>query len=235
MAQSILQYWPIMDTQAVCLSQNVTGAPFTMLLNGSLANIATPNQVSFIRNGFSRTVSFTSQGITPGSFTTAVVTGFQNGAIVTSTVGPLATSGTIYTLESYDLISSVQITVGGTGYISVGTGTTGFLPLIALTTVTPVFNYATSIILNQYTGPTAPPSPTSHYTLWSNLDTTTLNNGISLDILTGDLGYAFFPVGSYVDQTTSQLISGNSYLNNLLIQITASTSTDYINVIFKQA
>jgi hypothetical protein len=209
MANSTTYDWPVMNTQAVCLSQDIVGSG-DLILNGSLASAATPNQISFLRSGYIRNVSITSTNDL--SAATFSISGVQNGSIVQETItGP--NNGTVFLTKFYDVIGSVSVDQSVTA-VEVGTGDIGFLPLIkpigtstSLSRVSP--NYALSTILSVGAGIT--------YTLYSSLSVVD-DNGVSYE----DQLSLFFPVIS--NSTTKELYQSSLLTNNLLLKITASTT-----------
>lgn len=131
--------WPIMDTQAVCLTQNVL-ANNSLILNGNLVNSFLPNQISFIKAGFIRTVSITSVNNLSGA--TFTVIGIQNGTPVTENItGPNNT--TVYGNLAFDVINSITVNQNSNG-VQIGTGKKGYLPsieinLLSNTALLPIF------------------------------------------------------------------------------------------------
>jgi hypothetical protein len=111
--------WPAPDTQAISLTQSLSGAG-NLLINGHLTiNAAQPGNAIFPR--MSRTVSLTSTNNLSGvNFT---ITGTYNSQIVSETrAGP--NNNTVYTTQLFDSVTSVSAN-GAAAAVSIGTGTTG--------------------------------------------------------------------------------------------------------------
>lgn len=225
MSQYIAQNWPIIDVKAVCALQSITviSGSGSLNLNGTLASTFTPGQISFIRSGFSRSVSLTSvNNLSAVNFT---ITGLQNSAVITETIaGP--NNNTVFTYNAFDTISSVSVN-GSVSNVSVGTGNTGFLPLIQVNVVSNSLsvnypNYALSAIV--------PAVPGITYALWSTLEAVD-NNGIALIEQVG----RFFSILS--GETSNQLYQSVNLTNYLLLNITASTMplTDNLSLIYVQS
>ena len=124
MSRYLRYVFPIADNLDVCALQDTLGAA-NLILNGNLADRVT-NQVSFIDRGYSRSISLTSANDLSGvGFT---ISGIQNGVLITENLaGP--NTNTVYSAEIYDKIYSIT-TDGLVNQVSVGTGYTGFFPLI---------------------------------------------------------------------------------------------------------
>lgn len=121
-----LQYiFPVANTSDVCGAQITAGAA-SFTLNGNLAN-SISNTVSFINYGYSRSLSFTSAGNISG--VTFTINGVQNGIFITENVtGP--NNNTVYSVQVYDVITSITVNGAVATATSVGTGFLGFFPLI---------------------------------------------------------------------------------------------------------
>jgi hypothetical protein len=142
MSVSLKYVFPVANTSDVCALQTTAGAA-NLILNGNLANPIS-NQVSFISNGYSRSVSLTSTVNLSGvNFT---IIGTQNGVSVSQTVaGP--NNNTIYanpTTVVYDTITSISVSGAVATGVSIGTGYTGFFPLININLERDVINYSLS-------------------------------------------------------------------------------------------
>lgn len=135
-------YWPEMDAAAVCANQDAAGAA-NLLLNGSFATPIS-NQISFIEKGFIRVVSITSPDDNSG--VTFTISGYQNGVFITEDIGG-PNNNTVYGTTPFDIITNI-ITDGGVTNISVGTGGTGYLPLMGVNTrgAFPILNYGIQAI-----------------------------------------------------------------------------------------
>lgn len=139
MSRSLSYIFPAGNTTDVCLLQTLGGAG-NLNLNGNLANLVN-GQVSFIQKGYSRQISLTSANdLSARQFT---VTGMQNGITVTEDiVGP--NNNTLYSVQVYDVISSISVG-GAADAVSVGTGYSGFFPLIAVNLERAIINYSLAI------------------------------------------------------------------------------------------
>lgn len=124
MSRYLRYIFPVANTSDVCILQNTAGAA-NLVLNGNVANQMT-NQVSFIDRGYSRSISLTSaNNLAAVNFT---ISGIQNGVLITEVLaGPNA--NTVYSVQIYDKIYSIA-TSGAVNQVQVGTGYTGFFPLI---------------------------------------------------------------------------------------------------------
>lgn len=122
----------------VCKLQTTTAAG-NLNLNGNLAN-GIASEVNFLTQGYSRSISLTSANNLSGvSFT---IKGKQNGADISETlVGP--NSATIVGNEIYDKITSIYVSGAANG-ISIGTGHSGYFPIINIDLERPVINYSLS-------------------------------------------------------------------------------------------
>jgi len=213
--------WPVIDTTAVCGLQTIGSAGSLDLTTGNLYTAQVPNQISFIDAGFIRSVSITSANNLSGR--TFVISGFQNGAFVTENItGPNNT--TVYGTKYYDIITSITVD-GAVTAVSVGTGKTGYLPLIVLnnSSTNSYINYSCSVILNE-TGIT--------YSLLETLENV-YTNWIPLQ----NQSSVFFPSMGLTNETTSQIGNSTTVVNYLLLNITASTTptTNTLNFILMQA
>lgn len=211
--------WPIVDLTAVCALQDL-GAAGPLLLNGTLLNTDIPDQISFINAGFIRSVSITSANNLSG--VTIMIQGLQNGAYITESItGPNNT--TIYGTMYYDIIFSVIASGAVTG-ISVGTGKAGYLPLIAVNTVSNSINYSCSVLLPAGSGIT--------YSLLQTLEQISIN----YIALQNQISTKFFPSMGLTTETTSQIGNSTEITNYILLNISNSTLpiTDTLTFIFLQ-
>lgn len=230
MAQNTVYSWPVVNLQAVCKTQDAE-ADENLVLNGTMA-ISGAEQISFIRLGFSRSISISSTSDLSG--TKFTVTGIQNGAgiVVKDVAGP--NNGTVYIDSVFDAITSVSVDKNVTN-VQVGTGKTGFLPLINADPTFSRFNirhtngsYALSVIPSTGAGIT--------YTVWSTLENID-NNAIPFK----DQTTRFFPLSEanpdLQNQTTKQIYHSTNLTNYLLLQVTASTAptTDSLDLICMQS
>lgn len=138
MSRHLNYIFPVANTSDVCALQDTAGAA-NLVLNGDLANQVT-NQVSFIDNGYSRSISLTSANdLAAVNFT---ISGIQNGVLITEVlVGPNA--NTVYSVQIYDKIYSIA-TSGAVNQVQVGTGFLGFFPLININLEKDTINYSLS-------------------------------------------------------------------------------------------
>jgi hypothetical protein len=212
--------WPIVDTEAICVEQDMGTAGY-LTLNGTLFSTSVPNQVSFIDSNLIRSVSITStNNLSARSF---VITGFQNSAPVQETItGPNNT--TVYGTKVYDVITGVFVD-GAAAAIKVGTGSKGYLPLFVVNIGTTTINYSMSVIF--------PPSITTNinYSVYQTLDQINTNY-ITFDNQIGNL----FPVAGLTSQTSSQIATSLNITNFILLKVNSSGTplTDTFDFIFLQ-
>lgn len=210
--------WPVQDVAAVCALQNLSAAG-NLVLNGTLFDPSIPNQVSFARSNMIRSISITSVNNLSG--VNFIIQGIQNEAFITETLaGP--NNNTVYGTKHYDIIVSVTVSASVTG-VSVGTGDSGYFPLLIINPNTTNINYAASILL--------PPGSGITYSLLQTLDSVS-DNFISFD----DQINNFFECMGLTDETTSQLESTAEISNFILLKIKSSTHpiTDTFKFIFIQ-
>ncbi len=205
--------WPVVDKFAVCASQT-HGTAATLTLNGTLSNTSIPDQISFIANDMIRSISITGSGMSGVNFT---INGFQNGALVTETLAGPA-SGTVYGAKYYDIIGSITTSAGVTSVI-VGTGTSGYLPLIAVNVNTAAINYSFSVLLETVTS--------VNYTMFETLASINTN-------FTPFSTQTLFPVTGVVGLTASTIKNSTAITNFLLLRINSSVDTDSFNFTFLQ-
>lgn len=127
MSSRYLKYtFPAVDTQAISLIQTLVAAG-DLALNGSLVD-STGSEVSFITNGYSRTVSITS--VNDLSLATFTVTGTQNGVVITENIaGP--NNASVTGAISFDVITSITVDIA-VAAVSIGSGLDGFFRLITI-------------------------------------------------------------------------------------------------------
>lgn len=139
MTRNLSYTFPAGNTSDVCAIQTSAGAG-NLILNGNLANQVVGN-VSLILKGYSRQVSLTSANNLSG--VTFTITGTQNGVVITEDiVGPNA--NTVYGALVYDIITSVSAD-NAANQVSVGTGWSGFFPLIGINLEKDIINYTITI------------------------------------------------------------------------------------------
>lgn len=216
-------YWPIVSLTAVCLLQDGDGdAP--LVLNGDLKNLIT-NQISFLEAGYSRNVSIGSTD--DNSAVIFTVNGFQNGVAVSEDIqGPNATlvEGT----EVFDTITSIT-TNGAFANIEVGTGNTGFLPLIQINTLpnTSIINFSIQSILNDETN--------LKYTKYDTLAKIPQLKRTYLDLL--DNTQYLLQYGN-ADIASGEVIVVHDLLTSILFHVTAGPTEegkiDDLRVIYRQ-
>jgi hypothetical protein len=155
--------FPACNIEDVCKIQALTGAG-NLILNGNLSNQIT-GEVSFIDNGYSRSISITSnQNLTGVNFT---INGTQNGVAVSQTVaGPNNT--TVYYNPDYDVITSISSGAAAAN-VAIGSGLKGFISLIKLNLNKDILNYS----LSMYAGSGNNVKASSAYVTYENIS----NNG----------------------------------------------------------
>ncbi len=135
----------------MCKQQNIAAAG-NLILNGNLTN-GTCSEVNFLSHGYSRSLSFSSDiDLSAARFT---ITGLQNGAtiVVSDIAGP--DNGTIFMDKIFDTITSIYVD-RAVNDIRIGTGHSGYFPLININLERAVINYSLSIYkLTTDTIPTA--------------------------------------------------------------------------------
>ena len=126
MSRYLKYTFPAVDTAAISLLQTLAGGG-DLALNGTLVD-STGSEVSFITNGYSRTVSITSANdLGVAVFT---VTGTQNGVIVTENITGI-NANTVEGAVSFDVVTSVSVDIAVLA-VSVGSGISGFFRLITI-------------------------------------------------------------------------------------------------------
>lgn len=207
MAQFI---FPDANTQDVSLIQDTTGN-VNLVLNG---NLASNGSVSFIENGYSRQLSFTSAN----NLSSAVFTiyGTQNGVAIIETInGPNANS--VYSVNIYDVVTNITSSIAVTG-VSIGTGHSGYFQLL-----TPVISGISNLNYNFTLGSTFGTNVigTTVYGTLSNI----VNTGHTFDdIITNNVG-TLYTIKSSGTETFYIYPDNNVLLTSILIKLTGSTST----------
>tara|TARA_R110000868_G_scaffold138873_1_gene353394 strand:+ start:895 stop:1590 length:696 start_codon:yes stop_codon:yes gene_type:complete len=181
MARYLRYVFPVANNLNVCALQNTVGAA-ALVLNGNLANQVT-KQVSFIDRGYSRSISLTSVNNLAGvNFT---ISGIQNGVLLTEVLaGPNA--NTVYSVQIYDKIYSIA-TNGGVNQVSVGTGYTGFFPLININLERDNINYI--LTTSKLT------AGSIHTTIFSTVLNISNNGATFLDAIANS--FDLFPIKAY--------------------------------------
>jgi hypothetical protein len=207
MAQFI---FPDANTQDVCLIQDTTGN-VNLVLNG---NLASNGSVSFITNGYSRQISFSSANDLSAS--TFTIYGSQNGVPIVETVaGPNA--GVVYSVNIYDVINVITSS-NAVSAISVGSGYNGFFQLI-----TPVISGITNLNYNFTLGATHS-SNVIGTTVYGTL-TNIVNTGFTFsDIIANNVG-TLYTVKAFGNEAFYMYPNNNTLVTSLLIKLTGSTST----------
>lgn len=202
--------FPDANTQDVCLNQDTTGN-VNLVING---NLAKNGDVSFIENGYSRQLSFTSaNNLSAVNFT---IYGTQNGvSIVEIIAGPNA--NTVYSTKVYDVVTTITSSAAVSN-VSIGTGYKGFFTII-----NPVISGITNLNYNFTLSSTFATNVigTTVYGTLGNI----VNTGKSFsEIIASNVGelYTIKTLGNevfymYPDNTT--------LLTSILIELTGSTST----------
>jgi hypothetical protein len=211
--------WPVENKTAVCALQSGAAAG-DLILNGSMVSIDIPNQVSFISNNLSRSVSISSTA--DNSAVAFSITGFQNGAYVTENIPIGPNNETVYGNEIFDQI--IRVTADGAFTdITVGTGKYGYLPLIPINIDT-VINFSASIIV-----PTVAVGSIT-YSMFQSLD----------DINTNFTPYenqtSLFPVLGLTGMTMTGLGNEQNMTNYVILKVEGSNNpaTDSLELIFIQ-
>jgi len=224
MAQNTVYNWPVVNLQAVCKTQDVDAGD-NLVLDGTMA-ISGAAQISFIRTGVSRSVSISSvNDLSVARFT---VIGIQNGAgiVKNDITGPNA--GTVYIDDIFDTITSVSVDIGVVG-VQVGTGSTGFLPLL---NADPTFSRFNIRNTNGSCALSVIPSAASVlYTVWTTLEN--IDNGIPFK---NQLTRFFTLTAGMTDASTKQLYQATSLTNHFLVQVSSGTpATDSLDLIYMQS
>lgn len=137
MSRSLSYIFPAGNTTDVCLTKNIGGAG-TLILDGNLVDKVT-NSLNFLKYGYSRQLSCTT---TQGDNVTFTINGIQNGVLISEDL--VANNNTVYSVQVYDVVTSISIDRDATG-VSVGTGWKGFFPLIAINLERDVINYTLTL------------------------------------------------------------------------------------------
>jgi len=196
--------WAVQNLSAVAALQDIV-APGPLLLNGTFFDPAIPDQVALIKAKMIRSISLTSVNDLSG--TNFVITGLQNSAYVSETLsGP--NNNTIYGTKYYDIVTSVVANTVVNG-IQVGTGDTGFLPLLVVNTNASIINYSASVLLPAGSG--------INYSLFQTLDQ--INNNF-IPFLNQES--QLFPAFGLANETTSQIANSLLITNFVLLKVNSS-------------
>lgn len=209
MARFLSYIFPAGNTQDLYLTQNV-GAASNLTLNGNLID-KTTNTLNFLKYGYSRQVSCTTTQANNVVFT---ITGSQNGVNITETV--TANNNTVYSTNIYDSIDSISINRDATG-VSVGTGWSGFFPLIGVNLEQDIINYTLTIV-----GATAGVGP--QFAIYGSLSTLINNGSTYPNIITTDNVVSIRALGAYASNYVYSNV-GNPTYSNLLVKIGQSSAT----------
>jgi hypothetical protein len=202
--------FPDASTQDICLIQDTTGI-VNLVING---NLATGGIVSFISDGYSRQLSFTS--VNNLSAFTFTIYGTQNGVAVSEIVtGP--NNNTVYSANVYDVISIISSS-GAVSGVSVGSGYNGFFQLIMPTIIgINEFNYNFTLGSTYGTNVIG----TTVYGTLANI----VNNGSTFtDIIANNVG-TLYQIKAFGNQTFYMYPDNTTLLTSILIELTGSPST----------
>lgn len=137
MSRYLTYTFPAGNTSDVCQAQN-TAAAANLILNGNLVN-STGSEVNFLSQGYSRSISLSSAGnLSAARFT---VNGIQNGVAlsISNITGPNA--NTVYITDIFDVVTSISVN-GAVNDIRIGTGYSGYFPLLNINLERDVINYS---------------------------------------------------------------------------------------------
>lgn len=207
MAQFI---FPDANTQDVCLIQDTTGN-VNLVING---NLAANGDVSFISNGYSRQLSFTSaNNLSAAVFT---IYGSQNGVPIIETLnGPNA--NTVYSTKIYDVITTITSSIAVTG-ISIGTGHSGFFQLI-----NPVISGVNTLNYNFTLGSTFNTNVIGT-TIYGTLDNIVNTGNTFSEIIAANVG-TLYTIKAFGNQVFYMYPDNTTLVTSILIELTGSTST----------
>jgi hypothetical protein len=202
--------FPDASTQDVCFYQDTTGM-VNLIINGNLANSGI---VSFITDGYSRQLSFTS--LNNLSATNFTIYGTQNGVEISEVVaGP--NNNTVYSTLVYDVIIAISSS-GIVSQVAVGTGYNGFFTLINPTLVG-LTNFNYNFTLGSTYGTNV--IGTTVYGTLTNI----INNGTTFaNIIANNVG-TLYTIKAFGNQSFYMYPNNTTLLTSILIQLTGSTST----------
>lgn len=123
MAIPAIYTWPIQDLQAIVKNTQLGTGIRIFTFNGNLAG--NPG-TAITLNGISRTISLKSASNLSGlNFTISGVTGSGGQVTINETIaGP--NNNTVYTTNTFNIITSITVNADMTGPIDIGTGLTGY-------------------------------------------------------------------------------------------------------------
>jgi len=228
MSRYLKYTFPTIDTAAISLLQTLAGGG-DLALNGTLVD-STGSEVSFITNGYSRTVSITSANDL--SLATFTVTGTQNGVVVTENItGP--TAGVTITGDlSFDVVTSISVDIAVRA-VSVGSGADGFFRLITIDPNMGGLNYSLTLandnILNQISTTIYGTNDKLEFNN-STYENNVLNNN-SLFIVKDESATTNFVFPEPIEATLSFYMP---LYRSLLIKLTGGTEFTNITLIFIQ-
>jgi hypothetical protein len=219
--------WPAQDLQGVALTQNIVSVG-NLLLNGTYSTL-TNSTINFFNRGFIPNLSLTSTNNL--SAVTFTINGVQNSTVISEVIsGP--NNNTVYTTNSFDIISSISVAsstfpVNG---IKVGTGLIGYLPLFTIPSsgvstfaiTSSLSPYALGFITQSVNGVT--------YKVYQSL-TNLINDGQTYSTLINNSS-VIQKGSSYVG--TTQILQFTDVVYNLLVSITAANSTSTLQTQFLQ-
>lgn len=219
--------WPIQQLQGVALTQNIAVAG-NLNLNGTYS-IPTNSTINFFNRGFIPNLSLTS--VNDLSTATFTINGVQNSTVITEVItGP--NNNTVYTTNSFDIISSISVASSSfpVNGISVGTGLIGYLPLFTIPSAgvstfaitSSLSPYALGFVTQSVNGVT--------YKVYQSL-TNLINDGQTYSTLISNS--SVLQKGStYVG--TTQILQFTDVVYNLLVSVTAANNTSTLQTQFLQ-
>lgn len=223
-----VQYiWPTQDLQRVALTQNIASAG-NLLLNGTYS-VLTNTTINFLSHGFIPNLSLTSVNNLSGA--TFTINGVQNSTVISETIaGP--NNNTVYTTNSFDIVSSISVASGSfpVNGISVGTGLNGYFPLFTIPAAgitsfaitSSLSPYALSFNTQSVNGVT--------YTLYESLSNLVNNAQTYSTLITNS---SLISKGSpYVNVT--QTLQFTDVVYNILIKVIAANGTSTLQTQFLQ-
>ena len=167
MSRSLSYIFPAAKDDDVCLLQDGL-ADVALELNGNLSN-SINSEVSFLQHGYSRSISIAS--VNDLSFIEFTITGIQNGVLVTEDVtGP--NNDIVFSDEVFDVILSI-VPDNNANDILIGTGPTGFFPMINIDLERDVYRWS-FVIQATVSGENI---PTTVFSAVKNI----INNGLTYD------------------------------------------------------